>query len=285
LTYCIITVIIEDKLPRISEGKILKPYLYIAKTKVLSALAYRFDVISSIAIQCIVVIATSYFWVAVYGDRQSALGVTREQMLTYTIMSALLACIFTANVENRVIQSVRKGNVALDMLKPVNVFGIYLAEDLGAIAIALCQNALPLLLISCVLIQVPTPSSVVNFLLFLFSVSVSYLINWLITACFSMLAFFVISIGPLHQTKNVLIRILSGSIIPLWFFPESLQRVLSFLPFVYIYQLPLSIYIGKLGFSEILTQTGLQMVWLLIVYGVFTLIRKKAFSNVLIQGG
>jgi ABC-2 type transport system permease protein len=263
----------------------VKPYLYIAKTKVLSSLAYRFDVFSSIAIQCLVLIATSFFWVAVYNGQQSAMGVTKEQMLTYSIISAILSCIFTANVEDRVIQSVRKGSVALDMLKPVSVFGMYLAEDLGAIVITLCQNVLPLLLISVVLIQIPVPSSALNFLLFLLSVVLSYFINWLITACFSMISFFVISIGPLHQTKNVLIRILSGSIIPLWFFPENLQGVLRFLPFMYIYQLPLSIYIGKLGLTEILTQTGLQLVWLLILYGVFRLIQKKVFSNVLIQGG
>jgi ABC-2 type transport system permease protein len=263
----------------------LKPYFYIAKIKVLSALAYRFDVISSVIIQGLIVIATSFFWMAVYGDRQSALGVTKEQMLTYTIISALLACIFTANVEERVIQSVRKGSVALDMLKPVSVFGMYLAEDIGAVVIALCQNAIPLLLISCFLIQVPAPSSSFNFLLFLLSAVLSYLINWLITACFSMLSFVVISMNPLRQIKNVLIRILSGSIIPLWFFPQSLQSVLGFLPFVYIYQLPLSIYIGKLGIPDILMQMGLQLAWLLVLYVIFRMIQKKVFSNVLIQGG
>lgn len=263
----------------------MKPYLYIAKTKMLSALAYRFDVISTIVIQCLVVIATSFFWVAAYGQRQSAMGVTLDQMLTYSIMSALLSCLLTANVEDRIIQSVRKGNVALDMIRPVNIFGIYLAEDLGAVFIAICQNALPLLLIACTLIKVPVPSSGFNFLLFLFSLILSYFINWLITACYSMLAFFVISMGPLNQIKNVLIRILSGSIIPLWFFPEGLQAVLKFLPFVYIYQLPLSIYIGKLALPDIMMQMGLQLAWLAILYGVFRMIQRKVLSNVLIQGG
>ncbi len=65
----------------------MKPYLYIAKTKVLSALAYRFDVISEIFIQCLVVIATSFFWMAAYGERQSAMGVSLDQMLTFEWVS------------------------------------------------------------------------------------------------------------------------------------------------------------------------------------------------------
>lgn len=263
----------------------MKPYLYLAKTKILAALAYRFDVISSIIIQCLVVIATSYFWVAAYGTHKTALGVTKEQMLTYSILSAFLSCILKANVEDRIIQSVRKGNIALDLLKPVNIFGMYLAEDLGGIAVSFCQNALPLLIISSVLIQVPTPSSGIHFLLFLLSMVQSYFINWFITASFSMLSFFVISMGPLRQIKNSLIRILSGSIIPLWFFPDGLRTVLSFLPFMYIYQLPLSIYIGKLTPADMIEQLGLQFIWILIFYAIFKLIQKKVLSNVLVQGG
>lgn len=62
----------------------MRPYLYIAKVRMLSALAYRFDVLSSIVIQCLAVIASCFFWIAAYGNQQAALGVTRDQMLTYT---------------------------------------------------------------------------------------------------------------------------------------------------------------------------------------------------------
>lgn len=263
----------------------MKPYIYLAKTKVMSVLAYRFDVISSVVIRCLVLIATSFFWVAAYGNRQSALGVTKEQMLTYSIMSAVLSCLLSANVEDRVIKSVRKGSVALDMLKPVNIYGMYLAEDIGSIIVSICQNAFPLFIIASLLIQVPVPSSGINFLLFLLSVVFSYMINWLIAASFSMLTFFLISMGPLIQIKINLIRILSGSIIPLWFFPQSVQTMLNFLPFVYLYQLPLSIYIGKLTRNEIGMQLGLQVLWIFILYLVFKWIQKKVLLNVLVQGG
>lgn len=263
----------------------MKPYLYVAKIKILSVLAYRFDVLSTILIRSLIVVATSYFWIAAYGSHDAAFGVLKSQMLTYSIMSAVLSCILTADVEDRIIQSVRKGNVAIDMIKPINVFGMYLAEDLGGIAVSICQNAVPVLIISSFVIQVPTPSSALNLILFLISVVFSYLINWLIAASFSMLSFFLISMGPLRQVKINLIRILSGSIIPLWFFPDSIQMVLKYLPFMYLYQLPLSIYIGKWKLQDILSQLGLQIVWIVILYLVFKLVQKKVISNVLVQGG
>ena len=70
--------------------------------------------------------------------------------------------------------------------------------------------------------------------LFLVSVVLSFLINWLIAALFGMIAFTAVNISALIQVKKHLLRLLSGSIIPVWFFPDSVARVLSALPFVTI---------------------------------------------------
>ena len=99
------------------------------------------------------------------------------------------------------------------------------------------------------------------------------------------ISFWLISMGPLSSLKICIIRMLSGSIIPLWFFPEWLRNILAFLPFQYIYQLPLSIYIGKLTEQETIFQIGVQLVWLLILYGLYRLMQKKVLTNVMVQGG
>lgn len=49
----------------------MSPYLYIAKIKIQSALAYRADVLSFIVLQGIIMFAASFFWIAVYGNRVS----------------------------------------------------------------------------------------------------------------------------------------------------------------------------------------------------------------------
>lgn len=50
----------------------MKPYLYIMKTRMLKALAYRFDVFTAVLVQCFLVIVTAFFWMAVCGERNSA---------------------------------------------------------------------------------------------------------------------------------------------------------------------------------------------------------------------
>ena len=263
----------------------MPPYLYIAKIKIKSALIYKFDILFTIMLQGIIMFANLFFWMAVYASRDSAMGVSRDSMLSYAIMSAFIGSLFTNEVEDRIIQSVRKGNIALDMLKPVSLFGMFLAEDIGGILVTFLQRALPLFLLACVFIQVPVPASSLHLMLFMVSFVFSYAINWLLSAIFGMWAFTAISLGPMRAVKGHLVVMLSGSIVPLWFFPGWLQRILELLPFPYIYQLPLSIFIGRSDLSVLGCQMGIQAVWTAALFAIFLFLQRKTAGRVMVQGG
>lgn len=262
-----------------------KAYLYVYKTQIQKTIAYRFDVYGNIILQCIIMFATAFFWRALYKGTDTVQGIGVESMLVYTVISSMMSVLFMTGVEYRVIQSVEKGTVATDMLKPINLFGIYFFEDLGTITALIFQNMLPIFLIGSMLIVVPKPAGVGAFLLFLVSLVMAFYINWLLAVCFSMWAFTAINMNPMVQVKKHLIRLLSGSIIPMWFFPEWLAGVLNVLPFVYIYQLPLDIYIGKAGVKEAAPRLCIQFVWVCILFALFCFLQKRVTKKVMVQGG
>lgn len=262
-----------------------KAFYYVYKTRIQKTLAYRFDVYGNIIWQCIVMFATAYFWKALYTGYEVVKGVQVEDMMTYTIVSSMMSLFFITNVEQRVIQSVEKGTVATDMLKPISLFGIYFFEDLGYTTCLIVQNIIPIFIIGSVFITLPVPHSMEMFLLFIPSVIMAYLINWLLAACYSTWAFTAINMNPMVQVKKHLIRLLSGCIIPMWFFPEWLSSILNVLPFVYIYQLPLDIYIGKYEMETFLGKMGMQVLWLVILWILFMFLQKRVTKHVLVQGG
>ena len=153
-------------------------YFYVFKLQIQKALAYRFDVYSNVLGQCIVMFATAFFWKALYIGHDTVKGVSVEEMLTYTIISSAMAMIFNINVQNRVTDSVWKGTIATDMVRPISLFGLYFFEDLGNTAMLLLQNVAPIIIIGCVFITVPKPDSLMAFLLFLICLTISYLMNW-----------------------------------------------------------------------------------------------------------
>ena len=99
------------------------------------------------------------------------------------------------------------------------------------------------------------------------------------------LDFTAVNIDALIQVKKHLLRLLSGSIIPIWFFPEIVANVLRTLPFVYIYQLPISIYIGKGDRLEQIAQMKIQFLWLTMLFALFFVAQHRITRKVLVQGG
>ena len=263
----------------------MKKYLYIIKTQIIKRLTYAFDVYGNILVQTIIMITSAFFWKALYKDGGTAGGVNVESMLVYIIMSSVLSVLLITNVEKRIEQSVQKGTVATDMMKPVSLFGIYFAEDIGTIIALILQNILPILLIGSFLIKVPKMADLRDLPLFVLSVLLSFFINWFLAALFGMMAFSAVNIDALIQVKKHLIRLISGSIIPLWFFPDPIANVLKFLPFPYIYQLPLSIYIGRGTRAEIFTGMEIQLAWAVVLFLVFLFAQKQITRKVMVQGG
>lgn len=260
-------------------------YLYVYKTQIQKTIAYRFDVYGNIIMQCIIMFASAFFWRALYQGVDQVQGVDVQSMLTYTVVSSMMSVVLMTGVENRVIHSVEKGTVATDLLKPINLFGIYFFEDLGTITALLVQNLVPILIIGSLCIRVPKPASLEAFLLFLGSLVLAFFIQWLLAVCFAMWAFTAIDMGPMVQVKKHLIRLLSGSIIPMWFFPEWLTNILNVLPFVYIYQLPLDFYIGKYQLTTVWPRLVLQFGWVCLLFLLFLFLQKRVTSKVMVQGG
>ena len=102
--------------------------------------------------QTIIMITSAYFWKALYKNQDMVSGVDADSMLTYVVMSSVLSVLMITNVERRIQQSVQKGSVATDMMKPINLFAVYFSEDIGSILALTIQNILPILIIGCLMI-------------------------------------------------------------------------------------------------------------------------------------
>ena len=69
----------------------LKIYKQIIKTGLIRSLTYKFEVYSNILMQTIIMICGAFFWKALFKNTQSVKGVTAETMLTYVIISSVIA--------------------------------------------------------------------------------------------------------------------------------------------------------------------------------------------------
>src|SRR5690554_6492018 len=105
----------------------MRKYWYISKMSILTLLSYRFEVITALFINIILLIANVYLWRAAYHDSVIQMDVRIEQMVTYAIVTVILSAIFQCNVQEKVNRQIREGMIAMDLIKPINIFGGYLA--------------------------------------------------------------------------------------------------------------------------------------------------------------
>ncbi|AJY75060.1 ABC transporter permease [Paenibacillus beijingensis] len=262
----------------------MSAYYYLAKMRVLATLAYRFEVFVSIGTNVMMMLATLFLWKTAFQGVSSSI-LNEQQMLAFTLISVVLSSMFVCNVANKINQQIREGDIALDLVKPVSLLMCYLAEDIGSSISSLVNKALPMFLMLAVLFRVPLPVSPAAALLFLASVLLSYAILWLLSALVGLTAFWVTELGPLEVVKDAIVRILSGSLIPLWYFPGWVQHVLAFTPFPYTYQSPLGIYVGKIDSLAALQSMGIQAVWILILGLTVHRVWIRAKRSTMVQGG
>lgn len=248
-------------------------------------LAYRYEVWMYMIMQCLMMVSIGFFWKSVYGETAMTHDVTVQGMVTYTVISTLMGSLYYMGVEDRITDAVKSGSIASDMIKPINLFSFYLAEDMGNLAISFFQSTVPLFVVGVLVFGLPTPASPLHFVLFLLSFILGYGINWAFSALFAMISFTAIDVGPAFSIKYHFVNLLSGAIVPIWFFPQWLQIGVQCLPFVYMFQTPLSIYIGKYDTLECLKMLGIQAIWLIILAAVFIFASKRVTKRVLVQGG
>ena len=263
----------------------MRAYCYFIKIRILESLAYQYEFFFTVGKQFLFILLTALFWKALYRSNPTAGGVSVNDMLIYSVISVFLQNFYVKGVEGNLRRRIRDGNIAVDYLKPVNLFAMFFAQDVGSIAVNLLQRFLPALLFACLFVVVPQPASWVALGLFVVSAVMGFVILWCIAGLFGLLYFWLTDTGNLGGIKDYIVGILSGAVIPIWFFPPAAQTVLTYLPFTYTYQLPISIFIGKLTPQQALPAMGIQLVWCGVFFALFAAVSKRATRNILVQGG
>jgi ABC-2 type transport system permease protein len=263
----------------------MEAFRYLIKMKILVGFTYRFEVVMVVLTRLIVMVASVCLWNSAYSGITDLEGLSQGQMITYAVLAIVLSSLFQTEVENEISDGVYRGSIAVQFLRPADVLSMFFCGDLGLLVTSLLLRAAPLLAFGVLLFGLSAPVSLAALLLFLVSLVFSYLILWLLAAITSMVTFWAMFLGQIGAVRGVVVNILSGMLIPIWFFPKVLQDILRFLPFQYTYQTPLGIYIGRIGLNEGLFQIGVQCFWILALYLLLRIIWRRAQRHVLVQGG
>ena len=121
--------------------------------------------------------------------------------------------------------------------------------------------------------------------LFLLSISLGFLVLVAFSMLIYITAFYTLSPLGIRILATSVIEFFSGALIPLPFFPETLQPLIYALPFASMQSTPFLIYAGHVKGREAMENILLQVVWLAVLTAVGRLLMKRALKKVVVQGG
>lgn len=262
----------------------MRTYLEFAIKKFQNKMAYRLEFFMGILNTIITIVVYLCIYKALYEGRAEVDGISYAMTATSFVISLGLSNAFRFN-EMFIQDKIHDGSITNEFLKPVNFVYRLLWENIGEGLYRIVFNFIPAVIFTIFYTEICAPHSIGNFLVMLVSVALGYLVLWLLSLIIQVLSFWLFSVWGIMTIKNVIVNILSGVFLPLWFMPGIIKKVIVFTPFESIYFTPIRIYLGEVTGMEMLTKLSFQLLWIGILGIVAGILWSKGVKKLVVQGG
>ncbi|MCA9835076.1 MAG: ABC-2 family transporter protein [Thermomicrobiales bacterium] len=260
-------------------------YVSIALTSFQQAITYRITTLTNIALTFIWVFIIYYLWKAAFNEKQMIQGFTWDDMRTYVVLAYGINALIGWRISSNMMQTIRTGEILRDLTRPLNYCGSQLSIATGWAIVEGIISLILTIIVGMVFIGIQTPASVSAGLLFVLAVVLGFFTKALIVFSVSLLTFWTLNGVGISWSREAVINILSGTIIPLTMLPGWLQAVANVAPMRGIVNTPILLYLGKVEGWEAAKLLGLSAAWLVAMIFFANWAWQTAFNRVEIQGG
>jgi len=262
---------------------VIRVWLRFVKVALLARLAYRGDLVLSVLSGSLFLLVYLSVWRALYqnpaADRET---VPYSAMALYVAGGTVLRSWLSSDPAF-FIRKIRSGDIAGDLMKPYPLPLALLAQNVGNGVWRAATGGVPVLVFGVALVGVPLPRGT-DVLWFLASAVIAGALYFCYTTMISLTAFWTLEMQGFHDLQWAIMAFASGTVVPLWFMPPVLAKVLRALPFQQMGFVPLTFWSGQAGQGAARLLLG-QIVWFVPMAVLMALVWRAAQRRVLIQGG
>ena len=256
-------------------------------------LQYRTAAVAGFATQCWWGLLKVMVFAAFFRSTVAHQPLNFTQAVTYTWLGQAFLVLLPWNSDPEVVAMVRTGDVSYDRLRPLDTYFFWYVRAMGWMLARVVPRAAMMFVVAGLILplvglgswRLRFPIGVESALLFapamlsvlLLSSAMVMLLNIGVVATMN-------ERGPNHLMVP-LVNILSGSIVPLPFFPDWIQWLLFIQPFAGLVDIPYRIYFGNLSGIAALAGIIQQLVWTAILLLIGRYLMVRVMSRLEVQGG
>ena len=248
---------------------------------------YKFSHLSTVTSILISMFIQLFLWRALLPDGatyQNGEEISYSTMTGYVFISALLQMLTTSYLLDNTSSKIRKGDIVFNLLRPRGLLFVTLCESAGEGIYKLLFIIAPIGCVLGILFGVHLPDI---FFLLLFSIAVinAFLLVFFFEYLISLTGFWIVQTHSLGVFFWSIFSLLSGAMIPIWFFPEWLQQLASCLPFNLAFFFPISVFTGEIDAVAGLQGVIAQIIWLSVLGLLAHIMLRRGLRKIVIFGG
>ncbi len=187
---------------------------------------------------------------------------------------------------------IKNGNIAYELARPINIFTLFFSKTLAWRISNSFVRLIPIMMINTILLPMTglTEISLVcttwhNIGCFLISIVIAYVLSSLITVFLYSISLLLTVATNFIGFFNSIAMLLTGTIIPLNYFPTWMRTILEITPFKGIIDTPAMILTGEYSLEKSYFSIIGQVLWCVLLLIINKLIIRISIKRLVIQGG
>ena len=267
----------------------MKRLIALMRAGIIESLQFRLSTAVAVFGNLVYLVLIYFLWKAIYDSAGTDVvnGMTFYDTMIYLVLATAIYNFLVMFIVWDMSREIQSGEIIMHLLKPMRFRKYTFWSYSGAHVIHFFLTFLPTFLV----VQWVTDGAIPmggNLILFVLSLVLALIINFNIEMLVSPICLYTESTWGINIVKETIVLLLSGASIPLAFFPESMRAVVDYLPFRAVYDIPLSILLGKNGTDTIegLAQAlGIQLIWCVVLTIAGNLFWNHAVKQITVNGG
>ncbi|MCX7919078.1 MAG: ABC-2 family transporter protein [bacterium] len=249
----------------------MKKYIKVIEVGMQNSFVYRYNFFIQTIFQFVPLITTILLWSAAYEGKNATATIadyTLKNMIGYYIM-AMIAGNVVGNwwQDFQISEEIRNGQLNKYLIRPVSYLGYRLSMVISNKMVYIAVITIPLVVgLFFFRRYFPLPVNLVILGLFIGSLLLTLLMNFLLSFCIGLISFWMLEVSTLFFIFYGLQYLLSGGLFPLDLLPKPIYTITTYLPFYYQTFFPVSMYMGKFTMPEIIRAISIQIVWVIAMY-------------------
>jgi len=231
----------------------LEKYIQLLKNHLGVAFDSRVNILTNLLQEFIALSSIIILWFAIFSSNNNIAGYTQNTIMFYYLLVPFVGFITRVFIVNDLSEDIKNGVLSNKLLKPYSVSLDALMSSIAGqlnffIFIFPIYIILFIVLVNNSHVQITSGGVIVGFIFAL----LAYFLSFTMDLSIAWLAFWIDDVWAFRHVKNIIFGIFGGLNFPLDFVSQNIRWIFDFLPFKYLFYIPVSYMNGTRGSEYIL---------------------------------